>query len=345
MGNISFVGVNWNISRESFMKNVGTINNLALRASYGTNGNQSISQYSTLAKMASSKYLFYGDPSYSFTQYVSTLSNDDLGWESTTGLNLGMDFSILDKRLSGSIDGYKTKTNDLMFTLPLPAASGKSSITSNIGEIQNRGLELNLSSKNIDKADFKWNSEFAFSINRNKVVTILGDDKDGDGKEDDLISAGYFIGKSLGTIYTYKVIGMWQQEDVDNGTIMTGMKPGTYKLEDVPDADGNVDGKITSDKDRQFIGNSKENFRWSFTNTFKYKDLSLMVYLYSIWGGNDYFLSGSNTPYNDGYANRGDLNHPIYDYWTPDKYRCHVPSSKLCKCSHTVGSNILTVVL
>ncbi len=317
-GTFPSVGVNWNISRESFMNNVGTINNLALRASYGANGNQSISQYSTLAKMASSKYLFYGDPSYSFTQYVSTLSNDDLGWESTTGLNLGIDFSILDKRLSGSIDGYKTKTNDLMFTLPLPAASGKSSITSNIGEIQNRGLELNLSSKNIDKADFKWNSEFAFSINRNKVVTILGEDKDGDGKEDDLISAGYFIGKSLGTIYTYKVIGMWQQEDVDNGTIMTGMKPGTYKLEDLPDADGNVDGKITSDLDRQFLGNSKENFRWSFTNTFKYKDLSLLVYLYSIWGGNDYFLSGGNTPYNDGYANRGDLNHPIYDYWTPD---------------------------
>jgi TonB-dependent starch-binding outer membrane protein SusC len=312
-GTFPSVGVNWNISREGFMDNIGTINNLALRVSYGTNGNQSISPYSTLAKMGSSKYLFYGDPSYSFTQFVSTLANDDLGWESTTGLNLGIDFSILNKRLSGSIDGYKTKTNDLMFTLPLPQASGKNSITSNIGEIQNRGLELNLSSINVDKADFKWYSEFAFSINRNKVETILGEDKDGDGKEDDLISAGYFIGKSLGTIYSYKVIGMWQQEDVDNGTIMTGMKPGTFKLEDV---DG--DGKITSDKDRQFLGNSNANFRWSLTNTFKYKDLSLLVYLYSIWGGNDYFLSGSNTPYNDGYANRGDLNHPIYDYWTPN---------------------------
>jgi TonB-dependent starch-binding outer membrane protein SusC len=312
-GTFPSVGVNWNISREGFMDNIGTINNLALRVSYGTNGNQSISPYSTLAKMGSSKYLFYGDPSYSFTQFVSTLANDDLGWESTTGLNLGIDFSILNKRLSGSIDGYKTKTNDLMFTLPLPQASGKNSITSNIGEIQNRGLELNLSSINVDKADFKWYSEFAFSINRNKVETILGEDKDGDGKEDDLISAGYFIGKSLGTIYSYKVIGMWQQEDVDNGTIMTGMKPGTFKLEDV---DG--DGKITSDKDRQFLGNSNANFRWSLTNTFKYKDLSLLVYLYSIWGGNDYFLSGNNTPYNDGYANRGDLNHPIYDYWTPN---------------------------
>ena len=316
-GTFPSVGVNWNISREGFMKNFGMINSLAFRASYGTNGNQSINPYSTIAKMASSKYLFYNDASYAFTQYVSTLANDDLGWESTTGLNLGLDFSILNKRLSGSVDAYKTKTNDLMFALPLPATSGKSSITSNIGEIQNKGIEFNLSSVNINSGDFKWNSEAAFSLNRNKVVTILGDDKNGDGIEDDLISAGYFIGRSLGTIYTYKVIGMWQQEDKDNGTIMTGMMPGTYKLEDVPDKDGIVDGKITSDKDRQFIGNLKENFRWSLTNTFQYKELSLMVYIYSIWGGNNYYLSGNNTPYNDGLPNRGDLNKPIYDYWTP----------------------------
>ena len=306
------VGVNWNISREGFMKNVKPINNLALRASYGTNGNQSIAAYSTLAKMGSSKYLFYNDASYSFTQYVSTLANDDLGWESTTGLNLGLDFSLLDRRLGGSVDAYQTRTNDLMFSLPLPTATGKTSITSNIGEIQNRGIEFNLSSINITTASFKWNSEAAFSLNRNKVVTILGDDKDGDGKEDDLISAGYFIGRSLGTIYNYKVIGMWQQEDKDAGTIMTGMLPGSYKLEDV---DG--DGKITSDKDRQFLGNSKENFRWSLTNTFQYKGFSLMVYLYSIWGGDNYFMSGSNTPYNDGYANNGSMNHAIFDYWTP----------------------------
>ena len=310
-GTFPSAGLNWNISREGFMKNIKAINNLALRASYGINGNQSIAAYSTLAKMGSSKYLFYGNPSYSFTQYVSSLSNEDLGWESTTGLNLGLDFSVLNNRLYGSIDAYKTRTEDLMFSLPLPTISGNSKILSNIGEIANRGLELNLSSVNIKTSSFKWNSELAFSINRNKVVTIFGPDPK-TGIEADLISAGYYIGRSLGTIYTYKVTGMWQQADKDAGTIMTGMLPGTFKLEDV-----NGDGKITSDKDRQFIGNSKENFRWSFTNTFRYKELSLMVYLYSIWGGNNYFLSDSNTPYNDGYANKEYINHPTYDYWTP----------------------------
>jgi TonB-linked SusC/RagA family outer membrane protein len=314
------VGVNWNLSREGFMENITGINNLALRASYGTNGNQSISAYSTLARMGTDKYIFYGDPSYTITQYISTLANEDLGWESTTGLNFGIDFALFKRRLSGSIDGYKTKTNDLMFALALPSTSGKTSITSNIGEIQNKGFEINMHSVNVEKADFRWSSDYAFSLNRNKVVTILGDDNDGDGIEDDLISSGYYIGRSLGTIYDYKVIGMWQQEDKDAGTIMQGMRPGDYMLEDV-----NNDGAITSEKDRQFLGNSKENFRWSWTNTFEYKNFSLMMYFYSIWGGNGWFLSGNNTPYLDGYANRGDINHPVYDYWTPENTGAEFP--------------------
>ena len=312
-GVFSSIGMNWNISKENFIEKIDAIDNLALRVSYGSNGNQSINPYSTIAKVGTSKYIFYGDPSYAVTQAISSFALDNLGWEKTTGLNIGVDFGVLNNRITGSVDAYKTKTKDLLFGLAIPKVSGKSSIMSNLGEIENKGIELNLHTLNVDNNDFKWSSDFAFSLNRNKVVTIYGDDNDGDGVEDDLISSGYFIGKPLGTIYTYKVIGMWQQEDVDNGTIMEGMRPGDYKLEDV---DG--DGKISSDKDRQFLGTSSPNFRWSWTNTFKYKDLSLMVYMYSIWGGNDYYMSGSNTPYFDGYANRGDLNHPVYDYWTPE---------------------------
>lgn len=314
------VGINWNVSREGFMNEVHFVNNLALRASYGSNGNQSISAYSTLANINTDKYFFAKDNSYTVTQYISSFANNDLGWESTTGLNMGLDFSCLNNRLSGSVDVYRTKTNNLMFKLALPAASGKSSLISNIGEIQNRGVELNLHSINLEKGDFKWSSDFAFSLNRNKVVTILGDDKNGDGKEDDLISSEIFIGKSLGTIYNYKVTGMWQQADKDNGVIMKGMRPGDFKLEDV-----NGDGAITSEKDRQFLGNSKENFRWSWTNSLEYKNFKLMMHFYSIWGGNNWYLSSRNTPYNDGYAGNGAINHPVYDYWTPTNTKAMFP--------------------
>lgn len=313
-------GLNWNISNEAFMKEVTPINNLALRVSYGSNGNQSIDPYSTLAKVGTNKYIFAGDPSYSITQGISSFALNDLGWEKTTGFNFGLDFSVLNNRLSGAVDAYLSNTTDLLFSLSLPTVSGKSSILSNLGKIRNKGVEIGLHSVNIESKDFRWTSDFAFSLNRNKVVTIYGEDNDGDGKEDDLISSGYFIGKTLGTIYTYKVDGMWQQSDVDNGTIMDGMRPGDYKLQDV---DG--DGKITSDKDRQFLGTSKENFRWSFTNTLSYKDLSLMIYINSIWGGNGYFLSGSNTPYNDEYVNSAAHNRTVYDYWTPENTSAKYP--------------------
>lgn len=238
----------------------------------------------------------------------------------TTGFNAGVDFSLLKNRLSGTVDAYFTNTTDLLFSLSLPSVSGKTSMLSNLGKIRNKGVEIGLHSVNIESKDFRWTSDFAFSLNRNKVVTIYGEDNDGDGKEDDLISSGYFIGKTLGTIYNYKVNGMWQQEDVDNGTIMEGMRPGDYKLEDV---DG--DGKISSDKDRQFLGTSKENFRWSLTNTFDYKGFSLMIYINSIWGGNGYFLSGNNTPYYDEYINSGAHNRTVFDYWTPQNTGAKYP--------------------
>lgn len=321
-GTFASGGVNWNISNEAFMKPVKFVDNLALRLSYGSNGNQSISPYSTLARVATDKYIFAGDPSYSITQYIKSFALKNLGWETTTGFNFGLDFAVLNNRLSGSIDAYATNTTDLLFNLTLPGISGKTSMLSNVGKIRNKGVEINLHSLNIESGDFSWTSDFAFSLNRNKVVSIYGDDNDGDGKEDDLISSGYFIGKSLGTLYKYKVDGMWQQSDVDNGMIMEGMRPGDYKLVDV---DG--DGKITSDKDRQFVGNTNPNFRWSLTNTLNYKEFSLMVYFNSVWGGNGYYLSEKNTPYNDGYANNPNINHPVYDYWTPENTDAKYPRS------------------
>ncbi|MES2371101.1 MAG: SusC/RagA family TonB-linked outer membrane protein [Bacteroidota bacterium] len=310
-GSFGSLGANWNITEENFMKNQSVFSYLALRASYGTNGNQSIAPYSTLAKISNGYYYYQGDANYTYTQSIGSLGNDDLVWESTTGLNFGIDFKILKGRISGSIDGYMTRTNNLAFTLSLPGISGFSSITANAGEIQNRGIELNLKSINMKRGKFTWTSDMAFSLNRNKVTHLLGD-ANGDGIEDDIVSSNLFIGRSLTEIYTYKVTGMWQQADKDNATIMTGYAPGHYKLQDL-----NADGKITSDQDRQFLGNTAANFRASLTNTFTYGDFSLLIYLNSIWGGNGYFMNGGNTPWNDSYSNRGDMNHPVYDYWTP----------------------------
>lgn len=317
--NFGSAGANWTISNESFMKNVTWVNNLALRGSYGSNGNQTISPYQTLSKIGNSFYYYQGDTGYTYTQGINNLGNDDLLWESIVGFNGGIDFSVLKDKISGSIDVYSNKTHNLAFPLNLPWSSGFNSITSNAGEIGNQGFELNLKTVNIETGKFSWTSNAAFSLNRNKINHLLGD-LNKDGKEDDIISSNQFIGKSLSTVYNYKVIGMWQQADKDNGTIMAGFQPGTYKLLDV---DG--DGKITSDKDRVFLGDGAPNFRWSLANTFNYDEFSLLVYVNSVWGGDGYFINGGNTPQNDPYAARGDMNHPVYDYWTPTNTDAEFP--------------------
>ena len=134
---------------------------------------------------------------------------------------------------------------------------------------------------------------------------MLGD-KNGDGKEDDIVSSNLFIGKSLGVVYNYKVEGMWQQSDKDAGTIMTGFQPGTYKLLDV-----NHDGKITGDSDRVFLVIQLQISAGALPTHSAYGNWSLLVYVNSIWGGGNYFINGGNTPWNDAYANRDNMNHPF----------------------------------
>jgi TonB-linked SusC/RagA family outer membrane protein len=309
-GVFSSVGANWQISKEKFMDEVHSVSYLALRASYGSNGNQSIAPYGTLAQMANSNY-YYGGASYVPTEFVNNLGNTNLKWESIQGTNIGLDFGLLKGRISGSIDVYSKETHNLIFPLAIPSTSGFTTISSNLGRVGNKGVELALSTVNMVRHDFTWKSNFSFALNRNKLITAYGPDPV-TGIEADLPNQNLFIGKALGTIYNYKVIGMWQASDSAGKTIMTGMRPGTYKLLDV-----NHDNKISSDSDRVFQGDVNPNFTWSFTNTFTYKGFSLMVYVYSVWGGNGHYLSTTNTPYNDGYANNAAINHAVYDYWTP----------------------------
>ena len=127
------VSANWNVTNEKFMDNVSYLNNLALRVSYGSNGNQAIAPYGTLARITNGRYYYQGGASYAFTEQVSSLGNDDLKWESVAGLNLGLDFSVLNKRVSGSVDWYSKHTKNLIFPLSLPSTSGFTTISSNLG--------------------------------------------------------------------------------------------------------------------------------------------------------------------------------------------------------------------
>lgn len=300
------VAFGWNISEENFMNNISAINNLKLRVSYGTTGNQAIPAYQTISQLGSVQYIYNTVTTSGIIATV--LGNPNLKWESTTGTNLGLDFSILKKRIGGTIDLYKTKTNDVIIARQIPVISGYSSILDNVAKTSNEGIEVTLNTLNISNKNFTWRSTINFASNRNEVVSIYGDGKD------DIVNR-LFLGKSLNAIYDYKLIGVWQTgEDATKND--PGAKPGDLKFEDI-----NGDGKITTDGDRMYLGNSFPKFTGGIINTFNYKQLTLNVFFQGLYG----VLKNNPALDIQAYAGRQNLFADI-GYWTPTNSNNSRPS-------------------
>lgn len=306
--------VAWRISEEEFFKSrINWMENLKLRLSYGSNGNRTIGRYQTMAQIGTDNgYLFGDGASAEQMQWMKTLSNADLRWETTNTFNAGLDFSALNGRIYGNIEYYLAQTNNLLFDIKIPQINALEKIPSNIGKMRNRGVEFSVTGVPVQTKDFSWDITFNFSRNRNEVVSILDIDADGDGKEDDLVSDKIFIGRPYGVCYDYNITGMWQIADKQNGAIPAGFEYGTYKIEDV---DG--DGKYTADKDRKIVGYTDPAYRFSIQNSFRYKDWELKFLINSVQGGKNYYYgqpgSGLNNP-----DNIFQNNLFKFDYWTPE---------------------------
>ena len=283
------LGFGWVLSEEQFF-DVPFVDFLKIRGSYGENGNLT-PIYSSLARIVAdddddARYVF-GDGGSTVQGFsVASLANNELSWETTRGFNFGLDFELLNSRLNGSIDYYATTTFDLLWQQVLPEISGFNQIRTNLGEIDNRGLEIALNANAVNAGDFSWNIGVNFATNNNEVVSLLGQDNDGDGVEDDLISEGLFIGKSINTIYSYEIDGIWQLDD----EIPDGYSPGTYRI-----VDQNDDGEITPADDRVFLGREEPAYSFGIQNTLQYKDFTFRFFINSIQGGNDGYL-GLNHP-------------------------------------------------
>ena len=319
----------WRISEENFMKNnLLWLDNLKLRLSYGKAGNIALDRYSTQAKMSlnlvseiAGGYLYGDGGTGGLTQAVQTMANDDLRWETTTSTNLGLDFSILKSRLFGNYEFYRSKTTDLIYNISIPVMNGTfvTEVATNIGELKNHGHEFSITGIPLRTKDFEWIITGNFSINKNEVVTILGYDLDEDGREDDLVSSGIFIGEPLGTIYDYELIGMWQMEDYYADSIPSGFTFGTYRV-----ADLDTSGNITAANDRKIIGYEDPLFRFSINTSFAYKGFEFRASIYSVQGGKNHYLGqpASRLLIPDHLTNYSFFE---FDYWTPEnpdaKYR------------------------
>lgn len=282
------VALGWVFTEEPFFK-LPAMDFGKLRVSWGKNGNRDIGMYAALSEMKSDMYIYQdltGKIYYANQVYVSTMENKGLKWESTTSYNLGIDFSFLHNRIAGNIDVYKMITSDLLIERSLTQAIGFSSVMANLGEVQNTGFEFALNTTNIKNKKFQWNSMLSFSLNRNKINHLYGDYEDvldANGnvvghKEMDDVKNEWFIGHDIGSIWTYNVIGVWQENEAAEAAEY-GLRPGDMKIKDV---DGN---KIYDNSDKEFIGYTTPRFRWTFRNEFTFlRDWTASFMLYSYWG-------------------------------------------------------------
>jgi TonB-linked SusC/RagA family outer membrane protein len=300
------VAVGWNVNNEQFMSGVDFVSNLKLRLGWGKTSNQGIAPYSTLGGLSTN---FYNYGSSNITGYfVSSLPNKDLKWESTTNKNIGIDFEILNRRLSGTIDYYSQETKDILVNKSLPISNGATSFVTNAAKTKGHGLEISLSSVNIKSASgFTWETDFNFTINREEIVEL----EDPAKKQD--IGNGWFVGHPLTVIYDFKKIGIWQTSEAAEATSF-GSKPGRIKI-----ADLDKSGSITA-ADRMIIGDFQPDWIGGMTNRFSYKNFDLSFVAFARWGGDvvvTYFQSNAGGTGGYPFFGQGRANVFKYDYWTP----------------------------
>ncbi|RSK46410.1 SusC/RagA family TonB-linked outer membrane protein [Hymenobacter perfusus] len=262
--------VAWNLANESFMQSQSWISGLKLRASYGRTGSTAVNPYQTLGSLGTglgNGYYNFGATGVAGVRPAS-IPNPNLGWEYTGTTNFGLDFGFFDNRVSGSIEAYQQRTNDLLLPDALPTASGYGSFTRNIGKTQNRGLEISLTTVNVRTASgFEWSSDWNFTRNREEVLDLgLGKDENGNQRSD--ISNQRFIGEPLYVFYDYKYDGIWQANEAAGAT-KAGTKVGQVKIQDL-NGNGLVDAG-----DRQIIGSRQPKFEAGTTQRFRFKGFDL----------------------------------------------------------------------
>ncbi|RAJ08176.1 TonB-linked SusC/RagA family outer membrane protein [Chitinophaga skermanii] len=267
--------VSWRIGNEDFFKRYKqTISDLKLRASFGVTGNLEIGEYQSLATLYSVTYIIGNKILTGFTP--NRIANDQLGWETTDQYNAGIDVGLWNNRVLVTLDGYYKKTRNLLLNVELPWTSGQASSLQNFGSVENRGIEIGINSKNF-VGDFTWSTDFNFSLNRNKVLSL------GNGAKQ-YITGNYIIqvGQPLGSFYGTVTNGILQTgEEKDKGAFTgnAAPKPGDRLYKDI-----NKDGTFTTAADRAIIGNAQPNFLAGIQNHFSYHGVSLSVFFQGSFG-------------------------------------------------------------
>jgi len=302
------VGGGWNVHHEGFLSD-SFINILKLRASYGSVGNEGIEPYQSLNTLISRDYIINGSKTGGLLPGDSR-ANPDLKWETSTTFNLAVDYGVINNRFNGTIEFYNTRTKDLLVDRALAAVTGYSVSKSNVGEIENKGIEASLNIDVIRKEDFSLSAGISVNSNRNKIISLYGEDNDGDGKEDDDVANGWFIGKPIDVYYDYLWQGIFtSQEQIDNSNTPDA-ELGDIHVWDRDPSDGELNG------DDRVITSQEADWYGTFTVNMEYKNFDFSTSLYTVQGVTKFnpFL----VDYQTGGNPRGILSGVKQNYWTPE---------------------------
>lgn len=334
------VALGWVFSDEKFFEKIADVMNYGkLRLSWGKNGNRSLEDpYISMANLGSGlgatmSYLDKNGNPVTELKYLmmDRLANNDLMWENTASYNFGLDFGFINNRLRGSVDVYHKETKNMLIYEKLPGFSGFGGIWTNIGQVNNDGVELSLTSTNIQNHNFTWETTFGFSYNKNTIKHInyaMEEVTDENGnviglREMNDTGNNWHIGKSIGTIWDYEFDGIWQVSEADEAA-KYGQKPGDprvvnhYTADDTVDKDGNVK-HVYNEKDKVYLGNTIAPFFLNMRNEFKlWNNLSIAFSLYSKFGHKSKDGTYLNQGINSGNMFVYGFNRPDREYWTPE---------------------------
>src|SRR5699024_5036427 len=269
------------LTEEPFMSGQSLFNEFKIRASYGVTGNFSIPNYGSIGLLEEANYVLNNTEVSGLGQ--QTIGDDELSWETTYSLDIGLDFALLNDRIYGAFDYYNSQTEDLLLFVTVPAITGFNTSLTNIGEVSNKGIEFQLTSRNL-VGEFQWSTDLNFASNQNQVEAL-------GPQSEPILSSGAAgqrhitrIGDEIGSYYGYVVDGIYQsQEEIDNAPTDTqvgsdGARPGDFRFKDI-----NGDGKITPE-DRTVTGSYHPDFTYGITNRFRYKGFDFSFFLQGVQG-------------------------------------------------------------
>jgi TonB-dependent starch-binding outer membrane protein SusC len=309
--NYPSVGLGWNVTEESFMKNQKLFSNLKFRGGWGISGNRNVGAYATLGALTAGYYNFGNTTAGQQLAYtVTSLPATNLGWQSTSQYDVGLEIGLFDNRITGTFDIYNQQTKNILLSVNLPQSNGAGSTLKNLGKTEGKGFESALTFEIFKSPKgFNWSTDVMYFFNKEKIIQLTTPEELSNKGN------GWFVGQPLTVIYDYKKLGIWQQTDADITKQTSPVQyAGQIKIEDV-----NADGKITAD-DRQVIGNFQPKWEGGLTNRFSYGNFDASVVMYARMGMNVIvpYLSG-NAGGGQGFDffNQSRSNQMKIDYWTP----------------------------